>query len=169
MVSFVLGTLSSVVEVISGKGGPRAIAAGIVLGMILGWLPKDNLTAFTLATIILATYANLAAATLSTLLFSCLSQYSDPVAIPLGEQILTSPMLVPLWTTLAQVPLAIWFAFHHTAVMGNLALGLLVAGPLYLLLSRQLAVLLPAAQEFVDNWHLAWLFSWMPESWRQPQ
>ena len=115
---------------------PRRIAWGVALGMLVGLVPKDNLTAAALGIVLLTFRINLAAGTCTALVCACLGAYSDPVTDRLGYAVLTAPELMPFWNWLFQLPLAAWSGLNNTVVMGNLALGLWLLYPVYHATSR---------------------------------
>ncbi len=138
MVALIFDTCRGVVALIAGRNGPRELAAGLILGMILGLLPKDNLLAAAIGVLVLATHAHLLVATLATLVFSCLAPTTDLVALPIGEWLLTHDDLRPLWTWLSGVPMLYWTGFNETSVLGNLVLSGLLAMPVWLLAEQVL-------------------------------
>jgi uncharacterized protein (TIGR03546 family) len=107
------------------------LAAGFVLGMLLGLLPKDNLFVAILSVLLLATHVNLGAAAVGTLIFSWLGVLTDPLTERLATALLTAPALRLTWTLLYNLPLAPWTHFNNTAVLGNLLLGGLLCYPMY--------------------------------------
>jgi uncharacterized protein (TIGR03546 family) len=104
--------------------------------MLVGLVPKDNLTAAALGIVLLTFRINLAAGTLAALIFACLGSYGDALTDRLGYAVLTAPSLFPLWNWLFQSQLTVWSGLNNTAVMGNLTLGLWLLYPVYHLTSR---------------------------------
>lgn len=115
---------------------PRRVAWGVGLGMLVGLVPKDNLTAAVLGLLLFTLRINLAAGTCTALLGACLGAWADPFTDRLGYAVLTAPALVPFWTWLFQTPLTAWSGLNNTIVMGNLTLGLWLLYPVYHLTSR---------------------------------
>jgi len=115
---------------------PRRIAWGVALGMLVGLVPKDNLTAAVLGLALFSLRINLAAGTCTALLCACLGAWADPLTDRLGYAVLTAPSLVPFWTWLFQSPLSAWSGLDNTIVIGNLTLGLWLLYPVYHLTSR---------------------------------
>ncbi|NLF73468.1 MAG: TIGR03546 family protein [Candidatus Anammoximicrobium sp.] len=115
---------------------PRRIAWAVALGMVVGLVPKDNLTAAALGTLLLTVRINLAAGTCTALACACLAAFCDPFTDRLGYALLTAPALTPYWNGLFQWPAAAWTGLNNTIVVGSLALGLWLFYPVYFLTSR---------------------------------
>ncbi len=120
-----------VTRVLTEAASPRQMAWGFALGMLLGLVPKGNLTAVLLSVLLLSLNVNLAAGVLGTLLFSAVSPVFDPLTHRLGYWLLASHPLEPLWAGLSQVPLFPWTRLTNTVVLGNLVLGLWLFFPVW--------------------------------------
>jgi uncharacterized protein (TIGR03546 family) len=110
---------------------PRLLAFSFALGMVLGLMPKGNLLAVLLSTVLFASRSNLAVAMVSALLFSLAGPLADPVTDRLGAALLRWSVLRPAWMWLDSKPLVPWTAFNNTVVLGSLTLGLLLFYPVY--------------------------------------
>jgi uncharacterized protein (TIGR03546 family) len=141
-------------ELATDAASPRHIAWGIALGMMVGLVPKGNLTAWVLAAVVLATRANLGAAALSTFVFSWLGMLVDPLTHRLGLALLTSVTLRPFWDGLYGLPLMPWMRLHNTVVLGNLLLGLALLLPAYAASLRAVERLRPWVADQVERWRL---------------
>jgi len=93
------------------------------LGMVVGLVPKDNLTAAVLGMLLLTVRINLAAGTCTALVCACLAAACDPFTDRLGFALLTLPELTRFWNWLFQCPAATWTGLNNTVVVGSLALG----------------------------------------------
>ena len=110
---------------------PSQLAAGLVLGMMLGLIPKGNLFAIILSVLLLGSKANLVSGALGTAVFAWLGMLTDGQAHRLGLYLLEHPSLQAHWARLYELPLAAWTHFNNTVVLGNLVFGLVLAGPIY--------------------------------------
>lgn len=119
------------VQTIRGEDSPKQVAMGIVLGMMAGIVPPDNLIAVMLGTMILATRVNVFAAILSGFAFMWIGFFCDPFYHRLGSIILSAESLSPVWTMLYETPVVPWTKFNNTVVMGSFASGLAIAYPMY--------------------------------------
>jgi uncharacterized protein (TIGR03546 family) len=147
-----LGPLRKVIAVFTGEGSPQAIAFGCAMGMVIGLLPKGNLTAAAISMFVLATQANLAAAALSGAAFSWAGVWTDPLAHRLGSAILTQPAWQKTFARLYELPLVPWTALNNTVVVGSLALSLALFYPVYrlswLLFNRHQAPIAEKLREY---------------------
>lgn len=129
--SYWLRSLRFLASAFSGVSSPRQLALGFSLGMVIGLVPKDNLTAVMLLFILASTKVNLCSASLATILFSWLSILLDPLSHLIGRNVLCYPSLQDFWRSVYQMPLAPWTDFNNTVVMGSLILGLCLFYPVY--------------------------------------
>jgi uncharacterized protein (TIGR03546 family) len=119
------------VAVSTGGGSSQAIAFGFALGMMIGLVPKGNLTAAAIAVVVLSTQANLAAATLGGFLFSWLALWTDPLAHRIGSAVLTQPAWQAWFGRVYEMPLVPWTALNNTVVLGSLLLAIVLFYPVY--------------------------------------
>lgn len=131
MFGFFFRIFSSLRDVFSENASPRQLAGGLALGMLIGLVPKDNLTAATLAVLLCVFDINLAVGLFAALAFSWIGVLIDPYADTLGYQLLTWKTAEPLWVFLAGMPVLPWTAFNNTVVLGNLVIGLVALYPVY--------------------------------------
>lgn len=110
---------------------PSQIAAGLALGMMLGFTPLWSLHNLLVLFFICILRINTSAILLSFALFSGLAYLLDPVFIQVGEWVLTYPDLAPLWTSLYQQDLWRLAHFNHTLTMGSLVVSLILLLPLF--------------------------------------
>jgi uncharacterized protein (TIGR03546 family) len=141
-------------DLVTDAASPRQIAWGISLGMLVGLIPKGNLTAWLLAAFVLATRANLGGAALSAFVFSWVGMLVDPLTHRLGLTLLTSVTLRPVWDWLYGLPLMPWLRLHNTVVLGNLLLGLALLLPAYAIGLRAVERLRPWVADQVERWRL---------------
>src|SRR5690606_34811882 len=110
---------------------PRQIAMGFALGVVLGLIPKGNLLAVFMATLLLSLRVNKSAGMLSAVLVSFGAYLCDPLADRIGSALLLSPALKPLWTWLYNLPVVPWTDFNNTVVLGSFVLGWMLVYPVY--------------------------------------
>ena len=110
---------------------PSQIAAGFVLGMVLGFTPLWSLHNILVLLCVCVLRINISAVLLSFALFSGFAYLLDPAFIQVGEKILTDPSLASLWTSLYQQDIWRLAHFNHTLTMGSLAVSLALLLPLF--------------------------------------
>lgn len=110
---------------------PRCLALGLASGVLLGLIPKGNLLAIGIASVVFAMRVNIPVATTAAFVISLAGTWLDPLTHRLGQAVLTQSMLTPIWQWLYQQPFAAWTSFNNTVVMGNLLLGSALFYPAY--------------------------------------
>ena len=110
---------------------PRDIALGAAIGMIVGLIPKGNLTAVILAMLMAALRLNLGAGLLTAFCVSTLSPHLDALTHGIGIRILDWDITERILTRWFDLPLVPWLALNNTVVLGNLLLGLVLFYPTY--------------------------------------
>lgn len=131
MFSTVVRPVRQLVEALTNEDAPQQIALGVALGMLVGLVPKGNLTAVVLMAVALSLRANLAAVVGSAGLFTAFGAWVDPLAHDLGWRVLTRPSLQPMGAWLYDLPLFPWTGLNNTVVLGSLLLGLVLFWPVY--------------------------------------
>lgn len=119
------------VQGIAAADTPRQLALGFAIGMMIGLVPKGNLTAVVLSMILLGTRVNIATGMLGAFVFSWVSGWTDPLAHRIGSSLLTHDSLQPLFGWLYSLPLVPWTALDNTVVFGSLTLGVWLFLPVY--------------------------------------
>lgn len=132
MLSYFLRPLRGAVSVFAANESPRQIAAGMALGAVLGMVPKGNLIAVVLLTLLFALRMNRTAGLLTAAAFSLVSLALDPFTHRLGARLLSIVSMQPTYAWLYDLPLGPWIGFHNTVVIGSLVVGLYIAYPVYL-------------------------------------
>ncbi|WP_291171587.1 TIGR03546 family protein [Gimesia sp.] len=129
--SYWLRPLRFLAGAFSGASSPRQLALGFSMGMIIGLVPKENLTSVLLLFLLASLKINLSSASLATLLFSWLALLLDPLSHLIGHSVLLAAPMQGVWRWFYELPLAPWTDFNNTIVMGSLILGLLLFYPTY--------------------------------------
>ena len=120
-------------RMVASDYAPRQLALGCTLGLVMGLVPKGNLLAVAIAIVVLSLRLNLVSAMLSTLVFSFVGPWLDPITHRIGFALLGNESLTSFWTTVYQYPLIPWTYFNNTVVFGSLVLGVAISGPFYFL------------------------------------
>jgi len=133
--------MSGMLAGLAGKAGgslrgidtPHQLALGLVLGMLVGLVPKFSLLAVAFGLLLILTNANLLTGILSVLLFSGVSKIIDGLTHGIGHACLNwSPIQSTVEASLA-LPLVAWLRLENTVVCGNFVLGIALSIPLYML------------------------------------
>lgn len=136
-----LGILRYLIKGLTGETSPSQAGGGLALGILLGLIPKANLTAQLILVLIMSLRVNVGIALVAATFASLARPVANLIADPAGLWLLTKvPALQPAWTYLYNVPVVPWTGFNNTLVIGNLALGLALFIPFYVT-GKKLAVL----------------------------
>ncbi len=110
---------------------PNQIGGGIMLGVLIGLMPKATLTAQLLIVLLMALRVNIPMGLLAAIAVSLLNPLFDKVTDPIGYALLTAEGLRPLWTKMYNMPLVPWTGFNNTVVPGGIVLWAALAAPIY--------------------------------------
>ena len=134
--------------------------------MLLGLVPKSNLTAQLLLILVMALKINVPVALACAAVVSLINVFTDSFANPIGLWLLTNLSLKPFWTYLYNTPVVPWTNFNNTLVLGNLVLGILLFIPCYFA-GKTGAVFYDARVKtkiknsaFIKGIKTSWLFDW---------
>lgn len=152
--SYWLRPLRFLASAFSGASSARQLALGFSMGMVIGLVPKENLTAVILLFILASSKVNLCSASLSTCLFSWLAVLLDPVCHLIGSNILLAAPLQGLWCSIYELPLAPWTDFNNTILMGSLILGVLLFYPAYRITKPQFEKYAPPVAQRLKKYRI---------------
>lgn len=131
MLNFFLRPLRFLVQALVGVESPRQTAWGFSLGMMVGMLPKGNLTAIVLAMLLFGLRMNVAAGLLAMGLFSYMGASLDDFAHRLGAIVLLWQPGQEVYTNIYLRPWGPLTGLNNTVVMGQLLIGLYLFYPTY--------------------------------------
>ncbi|MBN2407760.1 MAG: TIGR03546 family protein [Elusimicrobia bacterium] len=141
-------------KALNADASPAEIAAGVILGSVIGLTPAFALHNLLVVALIIVLRVNVSAAVFSSLLFSAVGAGIDPVSHIVGKKLLLAPGLNGFWTSLYNVPVAPLLAFNNTVVLGSLVLSLVLMIPLFLFTKRFVIVYRERLQEKVQKFKL---------------
>jgi uncharacterized protein (TIGR03546 family) len=131
MLSLLLRPVRQFAQALIGNDSPRQIAWGLVLGMLIGLVPKGNLLVAILGMMLLGLRVNKSAGLVSAGVFTGLGIFLDPLAHKLGSWVLVNQSLRPMHIGLYDSALGPWLGLNNTVVVGQLLIGLYLAYPVY--------------------------------------
>ena len=120
-------------KALNSNSHPGEIAHAVCLGMLLGFLPKNNIFWFVITVFVLFMRINKGALVLSTLGFSLLAPLFDPLFDNVGYWFLTLPKLEPTFAFLLDIPFVGFTKFNNTIASGALICGLVIYIPVYII------------------------------------
>ena len=128
-----LKAIAQFLGAISSNTRPGAIAHAVSCGVLLGFMPKDNLLWYILFIFILFMNIQRGAYALSILLGAALTVFLDPLFDSVGYSILTVESVKPYYASLLDIPFVAFTKFNNTVVMGSFVCGVAAYIPLYVL------------------------------------
>ena len=150
------------INAIAAEDSPKQLAWGVALGVVLGLVPKGNLTAIVLLTLMFSLRVNLAVGLSTAGVCSLLGSLLDPISHVVGTIVLTWPGPQGVYAFLLELPFARWTALNNTVVLGSLLIGLFQLYPTYLWSRSQFAKRKDSWQEFLRQ------YRYMPEASNSP-
>ncbi len=126
-----LQTLSSFFRPVFAERNPHQLALAIALGAALGLVPKLNLIAVVWLLLLFMLRVNLLVGLISAGAASMASVALDPYLHRLGDFLLSSELLSPLFVSVYRLPLGAWTSINNTVVVGATVIGLLQIIPTY--------------------------------------
>lgn len=128
-----LKAIAKLLGAISSNTRPGAIAHAVSCGVLLGFMPKDNLLWYILFIFILFMNIQRGAYALSILLGAAFTVFLDPLFDSVGYSILTVESMKPYYASLLDIPFVAFTRFNNTVVMGSFVCGVAAYIPLYVL------------------------------------
>ena len=118
---------------LNSNSKPSEIANALCLGLILGFMPKNNLLWYLLVVLFLFMRTNKAAYLIAMAIGSLVSPLLDPLFHKTGYAVLTFAPLEPIFSYLLDVPFVGFTRFNNTIVCGSLVCGIICYVPLFIL------------------------------------
>ncbi|WP_340676801.1 TIGR03546 family protein [Paraglaciecola sp.] len=134
-----MGAIAKLLKALNSDASPWQLAWGFTIGMIMGLTPLLGLHSLILLFVVLFFRVNLSAFLLSWALFALLALPLGSLMAQLGESILGSESLIPLWTQFYSTTVGQLTQFYHTLTLGSLVLSILIS-PFLLVASKLLIV-----------------------------
>jgi uncharacterized protein (TIGR03546 family) len=142
------------IKILNKEGSPKAIAGGLALGVMLGFVPKIGLIGLALMIFILMLAVNQSAALLAAAVVSAVAWIGDPITNRVGYLLLTAGPLQSFWTLLANTPVVPWTRFNNTLVMGGLAIGAMLVIPSYFVFHRLVLAYREKVLTAIGKWRI---------------
>ena len=128
-----LKLLQAMFKALNSQGTPGQVAAGMAFGAALGLTPIASLHNLVIVLLVLVLNVSLAGFSLGWALFVPVGFLLDPLFDAIGNGLLGSPGLTPLWTRLANTPVIPFTSFNNSVVLGSLVSWVILWLPLFFL------------------------------------
>lgn len=129
MFSYIVKLLKS----LNTNSHPGEIAHAVAIGVLLGFMPKNNVLWYLLFVFFLFVRMNRGAFLLTILIASLLARFFDPLFDSIGYVVLTFSPLKPTYAALLDVPFVAFTKFNNTIVAGSIVFSLIVYIPVYIM------------------------------------
>ena len=133
MIAIVLKLLQQLVAALNSEGTPFQVAAGIACGACLGLTPIANLHNVAIFLLVMVLNVSMAGFWLGWGAFVPVGFLLDPLFDRLGQALLESAALRPLWTSLTNMPVVPFTNFNNSVVLGSLVFWVVGFVPILLL------------------------------------
>lgn len=138
-------------KALTADSSPRQIAWGIALGMLVGIIPKGNLTAWLFGFLLLATRVNLGVGMLTAMAVTAASPLIDPLTHAFGLRLLSLEFVRSCLIRWHDAPFIPWLRLNNTVVVGSTTLGLILLYPLQHIAERVASSVIPRLQRIRDR------------------
>ena len=130
MISYIVKLLKA----LNTNSHPGEIAHAVAIGMLLGFMPKNNALWYLLFVFFLFVRVHKGALLLAVLAASLLARLFDPLFDAIGYAVLTFSPLEPVYAALLDIPFVAFTKFNNTVVAGAVVSGLILYIPIYILI-----------------------------------
>lgn len=127
----ILRYIAKLLKAISSEAAPGQLAAGLILGMIIGLTPIGSFHNLIILVLIIILKVNIGMAILGFLVFSGFAYLADPVFHSFGTWLLENESLKAFWTALYNNEWIAISRFYNTVVIGSLLMAVMLSLPVY--------------------------------------
>jgi len=128
---FMLSKIVKLLKAFNANVNPGEIAHALAFGVLLGFLPKDNILWYLIFIFVLFIRINKPMYLLMTLLFSALAAAFDPMFDSIGCWICQIECVREAGIALYQIPFMAFTHLGNSVVMGALVCGIVLYLPMY--------------------------------------
>ncbi|WP_374074712.1 TIGR03546 family protein [Bdellovibrio bacteriovorus] len=124
--TLLLKQIFNFLKLLNSDTGTNQLAAGLSLGLILGFAPVLSIQTLAVFFIIFVFRVQIGAAFLAAFFFKFVAYLFDQPAHFLGKAVLEMDSLRPLFTTMYNMPLVPMTRFNNSIVMGSMIVSILL-------------------------------------------
>ena len=128
---------------------PRHYALGIVVGMLIGVVPKFSIIPWVALLVGMLLPTNLSAMILAAVAFTFLGPLFDSQSHRLGAYLLTDESLTSFWHSLFSHKYSNWLQLNNSVVLGSTLIAAAAILPLYFIAKRVSFYLKPIFTKYV--------------------
>ncbi|MDR1492957.1 MAG: TIGR03546 family protein [Planctomycetaceae bacterium] len=130
---------------------PHHIALAAAIGVVLGFIPKENLLALLFVLALFLLRCNFGVGILTAAAVSFFAPRLDGFTEQIGAKLLDNALLLRLEANLFQYPFVAWTSLNNTVVLGNFLTGLAVFLPVYLLVFLVCRIGIPQPKQIIQT------------------
>lgn len=157
-----LKSIVSLFAALNANVNPGEIAHAFSCGILLGFMPKDNLLWWVVFVFILFIRINKPMYLIMVLIASTFAPVVDNLFDTVGYAFLTIPSLSGFFGNLLEIPFVGFTKFNNSVVMGALLCGLAIYIPMYVIGRILVFLWRKHIAGWIRNTHLAKAFSKLP-------
>lgn len=125
--TLLLKQLYNFLKLLNSDTGTNQLAAGLTLGLLLGFAPFISLQTLIVIFIVFIFRVQFGAAMLSAFFFKFIAFLFDGPAHHLGKAVLEAEALRPLFISMYNMPFVPMTRFNNSIIMGSLVVSILLA------------------------------------------
>ena len=129
----ILKLIQKLIATLNSEGTPTQVGAGLALGTIFGLTPLLSLHNLVMVAVVLLFRVTIPAVTLGWFVSIPLGFLLDPLFDALGQKLLQTLVLIPMWTGITNAPVIALANLNNSVVLGSLVVWLISVVPLYFL------------------------------------
>lgn len=137
--TLLLKQIFAFLKLLNSDTGTNSLAVGLTLGLFLGFAPFLSIQTFLIIAIVFFFRIQIGAAFVSAFFFKFIAWMIDTPADFLGQAILESASLRPLFTEMYNVPLLPMTRFNNSIIMGSFAISLILSIPGFFIFRKLIA------------------------------
>ena len=126
-----LKSVSKFLKAVSSNTNPNEIAHAFACGILLGFMPKNNLLWYILFFLFFFLRIQRSVLTLTLIISTLVAPLMDPLFNIIGEWILTRPFLISFYQWLLNIPFVSFTKFNNTILMGSFVSGVILYLPCF--------------------------------------
>lgn len=123
----ILKQFFGLIKILNSDTGENQIAAGIAVGIVLGFAPLFSLQTVLMIIVLFFFRVQLGAALTASFFFALVAWAFDPLFDMIGGSILEANALKGIWTSLYNMPIVPFTKFYNSIVMGAGIISLILA------------------------------------------
>lgn len=129
--TLILKQIFAFLKMLNSDTGHNQLASGLACGIILGFAPFLSLQTLLVLALVFVFRIQMGAAFLAAFFFKFIAFALDPLADKLGQGVLETEGLRPLFVEMYNMPLVPLTRFNNSIVMGSAVISLVLAIPAF--------------------------------------